>query len=257
MSSRHRAVPEVAPHAVTPSLTEAVSAVSPFVNSNTLANVKAEYVENVKAEEADEVDAVLDGEDIDMKFKMPGRMKKEKSMSIHTMELTSGLWLKNRDWLANRMFVLYGGDVYVTHSDEISPIAKISDGMNTVEANKASVIVTGDKNGRIDAMIQYFDSEGRNICSCKMVCDPPSATLYVMTVMGMPVTATNLNTALDESGKWMAFAVFSAKFYDDPRFDLADASLDMDMSIRESTRASQRSSMRSSIPDSRRGSYRM
>jgi hypothetical protein len=74
-----------------------------------------------------------------------------------------------------------------------------------------------------------------------------------MTVMGMPATVATLNYALDASAKWMAFAVFSAKFYDDERFDLRDASLDMKMSVRESVR----SSMRTSVPDSNRGSYRM
>ena len=238
MSSRRRAAPEVDPHAVTPCLTEAVSAVYPFPY--------------VKEETVDEVDAII-YEDIDMKFKMPGRANKMPSMKILSMEVNSGLWLKNVDWLVNRTFVLYGGNVYVTAADEMSPIAKISDGINTYNANKVSVVVTSDNGRTIDTMIHFFDASGTNLCTCKMHSDPPEAHLYVMTVMGMPATVATLNYALDASAKWMAFAVFSAKFYDDERFDLRDASLDMKMSVRESVR----SSMRTSIPDSNRGSYRM
>ena len=150
MSSRRRAEPEAAPQ----SLANALSSQCPFINSQTPVNVKANTVE-VKDGVAGNVEAIIDGDDIDMKFKLLSRTKKMKSMSILSMDLNSSLWTKHSDWLNNRIFVLYGGRMYVTASDEMSPIATISDGYNTFYANKVSV-VPEDKGGTIEAMIQYL-----------------------------------------------------------------------------------------------------
>ena len=242
MSSRRRSDPEAAPQ----SLASVLSTSSPFRNSQSHVSKKVDTVA-VKDDIHGKVDAMVHGQDIDMRF-MLGRTKKMPSMKIDSMELNSELWMKNGDFLSNRIFVRDGKTTYVAASDEMTTIAKIFDGVGYKDATKVSLVPEEKDCTKctIDAMIHFFDKDGTNLCTCKMSSDPPLATLYVMSVMTIPVTAENYKSVLDEEAKWMAFAVFSAKYYDDPRFNMEDPSLDMRLSVRESTRESQRGSMRAS-----------